>query len=826
MFERHFIPRGGVAIMVALLGLSTLGIPAAQAQEPVPPPADTVQETPPVGIVVDSVLVRGNQRIDEAAVRAISGLGAGSTIAALDIQNAIRRLMETGNFETVEIYSRGDLDQDATLVLDVVERPLIAEIDFRGLERVSPGTVRDTIGLQANQPLDPNQVARTEQMIRQLLAGAGVQVLGIDTTLTPLNGGEGGYRLTFNVREGQRLSIADVDFRGNEAFSDETLRDAIGTKEEGFLWFRDGQFDPETFQTDLNTRLPAFYGERGYIDFTVASDTLIVDPETGKARLVVDVSEGPQYRLGEFEVEGNNRFPTEQLESIFRSQRRTVLGLPFGMGDSRESGEVFDRVALSDAAQRINQLYRNEGYLFAQVEPVVERIPADSAGGVPRVDVTLAISEQSPFYIDRVRISGNTYTHESVIRDRLFVFPGDVYNEDRLLQSYQSISSLGFFETPLPTPQIDPNPEEGTVDLTFYVEEKQTGSINFGTAVGGGYGGGLSGFLGYSQPNLFGQGKQASLRAEYGFRRNSFQASYTDPALFGTRNSGSVSLFHFSDRFNPLNDGRSVRTGASLQYGFPLPNLRWSRAFVGYSLARTDYQAANQEDCEAGEVSIFCLPTATSSSLSFGLTRDTRNGQLFPTLGTRQALSLEQVGGPLGGNGGFQKVTTDFEWWVPVGDLGGDQPGSRPIRFALGMQARVGTVFGDASRFPFERFFLGGTQFGEPLRGYGESEITPSGFVPDGFGGFPSTRRVGNAFLTLTTEYAVRFNDNLSLSLFADAGNVWNDVNQIDPTRLFRGAGIGVTVVTPFGPLGLDYAYGFDKDEPGWQFHFKLGQGF
>src|SRR5690606_16118798 len=140
--------------------------------------------------------------------------------------------------------------------------------------------------------------------------------------------------------------------------------------------------------------------------------------------------------------------------------------------------------------------------------------------------------------------------------------PGDVYNEERLLQSYRSIAALGFFETPLPTPNIVPDEQNGTVDLTFDVTERQTGSVNFGMAIGGssyyGRSGGLSGFLGYSQPNLFGQAKQADLRLEYGWYRSSFTASYTDPAVFGSRNSASVSLFHTDDSYRGISftDGR------------------------------------------------------------------------------------------------------------------------------------------------------------------------------------------------------------------------------------------------------------------------------
>jgi outer membrane protein insertion porin family len=798
------------------------------AQEPLGAP---VGDTAAVaGVRLDTVLVSGNRRLPDAQIRATAALRSGATISEVDVQRAIRRLMASGNFESVAVLSLGDPRRAVSLTLQVVERPLVAGVEFPGLQSVGAGTVRDTVGWERNQPLDPNRVVRTEAMIRDLLARRGVQLLSVDTTLIPVEGTPESFRLAFNVREGNRLAISDIVFEGNQTYSDAALRGAMSTRPEGFFWFRSGRFDREVFTEDLRRRLPDFYAERGYIDFAVVSDTLIVDPNTGKAQLRVAVAEGPQYRLGNFDVEGNSRFSTEQLTRMFTLQRRSVLGLPFGGVEQRERGEVFNRVALNDATQRVSTMYRNQGYLYAQVEPVINRVPA-ADGASPTVDVTWAVSERSPFYIRRINIHGNTYTHESVIRDRLWVLPGSVYNEELLVQSYQSVAGLGFFETPMPLPDIDPSPETGEVDITFHVTEKQTGNINFGTSIGGGYagaGGGLSGFLGYSQPNLFGQGKQANLRVEYGLGRSRFETSFVDPALFGTRNSGSISLFHTDDRYSPFNNGRRVRTGGALQFGVPVPGLLRTRAFAGYSLTRNSYRAVGDE-CAESE-SVFCLPTSTASTASLSLTRDTKNSPLFPTAGTRQSISGDQTGGPLGGNGNFQKVTTDVEWWVPAGSFGGGAPGARPIRLTLGLQARGGAVFGDASRFPLEKFLLGGVQFGQPLRGYEDASITPFGYNQRCSQLRPEC--VGAAFLTVTGQYAARLNDNLSVHLFGDAGNSWSSVGQIDPSRLFRGAGLGATVVTPFGPIGLDAAYGFDRRDvggnldPAWKLHFRLGQTF
>jgi outer membrane protein insertion porin family len=691
---------------------------------------------------------------------------------------------------------------------------------------VSGHTVRDTVKLKENAPLEPTRVAAAQKWIRDALAKKGIQLVSADTTLVAVPGEQGAYRLVFNVREGSRLAIADIDFEGNAHFPDSELRDALKTRREGFWWFRGGKFDRETFDTDLRESLPDFYGAHGYIDFAVEGDTLEVDPATGKARLVVRVAEGPQYRLGDFRVVGNSRFPTEDLSRLFTEQHRSVLGLPVGRTNERERGEIFDRAALDAATRQVKQLYNNEGYLFADVEPLVERVPAAKAGEEPTVNVTWAISEKSPFYIRRISFVGNTTTHENVMRDRIWILPGDVYSEDAVIQSYQALGGLGFFETPLPTPDILPDPDSGVVDVVFHVKEKQTGNINFGTVIGGGYGGrggGFSGFLGYSQPNLFGQGKNASLRVEYGSGRNTVELSYSDPALLGTRNSGTISIYNTGDRYTSFDNGRRTRTGGDLQFGIPVPGLLRTRAFVGYSLSRTHLTNLDDAGCTPGDTeNLFCQPDATASTFSMGVTRDTKNHPLFPTSGTRQSLSLSQTGGPLGGSGNYQKVLGDAEWWVPVGHIG---TGPRPLRLAMGLQAHTGAVFGNSELFPFEHFYMGGTTFGQQLRGYKEREITPQGAVSNCSNVFVRSC-LGRSFLSVSAETALRVNDMVSLSVFTDAGNVWADARHMAPTNLFRSAGVGATVVTPFlGAIGIDVAYGFDKAKPGWEVHFKLGQG-
>lgn len=812
--ERTWAAAAAALVVCAVL----IPVRAARGQDPAGAAAG------PPRVVIDGVQVRGAIRLDPSVIAAESGLRAGDTITYRDVNRAIRRLWATGRYEDVQasVAASGEAGERATIILDVVERPYVARIDFEGLEQISAGTIRDTVGLRPGAPLEPAKVAEAKAMVRDLLASKGFQLRSIDHRLEELDSRPGEYRLVFDVVEGQRVAIAEIAFEGNEAFSDDRLRSVMESRKEGFFWFRKGTYDEEKLRRDIRENLPEFYGQHGYIDFTVTGDTLIVDPETGKARLVISVDEGPQYRLAEFDIRGNRRFATEDLARYFKRQTGGLLNrIGLGRTEERTRGEVFDRAAFQAAVDEVRRLYNNHGYLYAQILPEVERIRTED--GEPAVRLAWTIHEGEPAYINKVEIKGNTFTHEEVIRERIFLFPGDVYSEEALIQSYQSIMGLGFFETPLPMPQIEPT-ETGDVNVTFEVKEKQTGSINFGTSVGGW--GGVAGFLGYDQPNLFGQAKSGHLRWEYGRYSNNFEMSYADPAIRGSRLSGSLALFNARDRFIYFDEGERRRIGTSLRFGVPFPlDRRWTRVFLGYSLSKTKYR-----QFEGVEGSLFELEPGLQSAISLGLVRGRLDNPLFPTQGSRQEIEAALSGGFLGGDADFQKYTTSGSWWVPVGQLGGKAPGSRPIRMALGLSADMGIIVGSKeslARFPFERFWLGGVQFGRPLRGYDETTITPGGYSPrSGPGAVPLQDRLGDAYLRLSAEYAIRLNDNISVSAFYDAGNIWRSPGEINPTRLFRGAGLGLTLVTPFGPLGLDYAYGFDKDRPGWQFHFKFGQGF
>jgi outer membrane protein insertion porin family len=441
------------------------------------------------------------------------------------------------------------------------------------------------------------------------------------------------------------------------------------------------------------------------------------------------------------------------------------------------------------------------------------------------VNLRWEIEEASPAIVNRIDIEGNDFTYESCIREQVVLAPGQVFNRNYLLRSYQNISNLNFFEAPMPAPETRPVGEQGDVDIIFRVKEKRTGNVNFGASTGQGTG--IGGFVGLDQPNLLGRCKRAQLQYQFGRYINDFNMTYTDPNINQTRISGSVTAYHTASRYTIADLGRTVRTGAQIQVGFPVPNSLYSRLLVSYGGEGVSY---------GGEGLLSTVENRCDncfrSTLGFTASHDTRLGLPFPAEGGSQTFNAQFNGGPLGGTASFQRYTTELKSYAPIGGIGVAALGSAPMTFVLGLTARAGAVFGDPGPFFYSQAFsMGGTQYGEQLRGYEEFSITPSGFNQFAEGGSGVQRQsFGNAFFSGTGEFGLRVNQSLYLNTFFEGGNVWDRPQQFDPTRLFRSFGFGAAIVSPLGPIGIDLGYGLDRLDvtgrpaPGWKFHFTLGQ--
>jgi outer membrane protein insertion porin family len=790
------------SLQLLAAGILLHGVPAVlRAQEPSPP-------------AVDSIVVEGNRRLTPAQIIGSSGIIVRQPVNYRDIQRAITALFRTGQFDDVLVEQR-NLHGRLMLAIKVKERPILEKWAVRGVERVSEGDVKSRVHLTEARPLDRNAVEQARAGIDSLYKDKGYYASQVKVLQLAQESGK--IRVVFDVSEGRRVSISQVVIENNKQFSDEQVVKHMATRPEGFWWFQKGEYDERTVEEDVREGLPRWYADHGYVDFQVTHDSLVSDSSGGKAVLQLTVDEGKVYQVGTFEIQGSRRFSTEELMAFY----------PFGSlgGSGAPLGHLpFSRTDWNQATEKVQNLYANNGYIYAQVQP--EEIRRTGSAGNPVIDLRWVIREGSPATVNKVEIVGNDVTHERVIREAIVMLPGDLFSRERLIRSYQNVSNLGFFQQPLPSPDVRPATNGVDVDIVFRVEERRTGNINFGASLGQGTG--VGGFLGLEEPNLFGRGKRGKLQWQFGQNINDFTLSYTDPAIRESRISGTISLFDSRARYTVGDLGRRKQTGGSLQLGFPFLGSRYTRLFTTYSYQRIRYSEGSA-DIQAR----FQCSACTRSTVGLSLLRDTRVGLPFATGGSLTNVGTEWNGGILGGTGNYRKLDLEGRWYAPLATLGGGGQLGAGVQFVLGFTAKSGFIFGDAGPFYTELYSLGGVQYGVPLRGYEEFSITPSGFDPTAGGNnATSPDAFGKSYAAFTIEAGARISQSLYVSSFFDAGNVYRSSRQWDPTRLFRGAGFGGAVISPLGPIGVDLGYGFDrvtalgKPDPGWQLHFKIGNFF
>ncbi|HEU4988822.1 MAG TPA: outer membrane protein assembly factor BamA [Gemmatimonadaceae bacterium] len=778
----------------------------------------------------DSIEFRGNTRLGAGILREDAGLATGQALNYRSLARAIKAVYATGQFDDVRVVCEAAAGGKSTLVFLVKERPMLVDVDVTGPDKVSPGDVRDQVDMLVGRPIDPAQVAHTIVKIDSLYETKGYAFAQVRAETTFVDSSSA--RILFKVDEGRRTAVSGIRVEGNKALGAKAIVGAMETKPEGFFFWHKGELDDQKLAGDITERIPGLYGDHGFIDMQVVRDTTILDRTAGKALVDVKVNEGPQYHVGDFSVEGARQFSSQDIQKMypFQPHSKTLMQAVKGMlhVGVEPDQTIFNRSAWQDATSKVQDAYANQGYIYAQVNPIVER--SFGADSVPTVNLRWDIQEGTPAIINRVNIVGNDITDETCIRRQLVVVPGDVFNKDLLVQSYQNIANLGFFETPLPEPQVNPSDAQGDVDITFQVKEKRTGNVNFGASVGQGTG--LGGFIGFDQPNLFGMCKKGSVQWQKGQYINDFTASYTDPAIRESRYSGSITGYHSQSRFTIQNIGQSTTTGGQIQFGMPVFGSRYTRFYVNYGGESVRYGSdglvgtiGQCTDAHGHATSCF------RSTVGMTLDRDTRIGMPFPTAGVHQSIDAQFNGGPLGGSASYTRFTGEMKAYTTLGQIGGSAMGSAPMFVVAGLTTRWGALFGDPGPFfVSQSFAMGGVQYGEPLRGYDEFSITPQGYNPATSQYSAQRASFGNAFFSSTAELGLRLNSQVYLDAFYDAGNVYARPADFNPTRLFRGVGVGAAVVTPLGPLGIDLGYGLDRVDalgrkaPQWKVHFKFGQ--
>jgi outer membrane protein insertion porin family len=735
------------------------------------------------------ITVVGTQTVQAGQVVGWTGLRVGDSVSQETIATAIRRLFETGKFSDIFVY-RAPAEGGVEIIFNVTENPRLAEVRYEGLKKIKEDDLQEQVDLMVGDFAVPSKIRRSRDAIRDKYRSEGYYNAKVEAVTTPQ--ADGRVALVYHVTEGDKVKVHKIFFEGNEAFTRDHLKGVMKTKEDGF--FRGGTFKEPEFEEDLE-RIRTEYRDHGYLDADVARHEIEFLEEKNHIDITIHVVEGEQYSVGDLSWSGNTVFGDERIEPLI------VL----------RKGDIFRESDYQLTLQNLRTLYWDQGYIYITITP--KRDIHEHA-----VDVSFSIREGSPARVRRIEITGNTKTHEDVIRREMRIRPGDLFVNSELRNSQRDIFQLGFFNDVRVDFKQAPSPDD--IDLQFEVEERQTGQFTMG--VGFSQQTQASGFFNIGENNFLGRGQSLQFAWQFGRRRNFLDISFTEPWFMGTPTLVGVELFNrFSNDIRDYYDNRSK--GFAIRLGRPIPAARYTRASVRYAFTQTTLrnfdpyyvQTLDNLERELGAEGLQFQRLdkvdwpQTTSGLTFTVLRNSTDNPFFPTRGSRSTVTYTVNGGPLGGDLDYQRLLADYDMYEPL-----------PLRFAMHIGASAGQLaaYGSTPQVPdYERFRLGGNRFYK-LRGYRDLEVVPRG-NPSFVG--------GTFFTTITTEILFPISRAVHVLGFVDQGDTWNSFSEADLTNLRTGAGFGIRLEVPLvGRIGLDYGYGFDKRNPGWEAHFNFGTIF
>lgn len=743
-------------------------------------------------IKVLGINVEGSTRSD---VIRTSGLRKGEEITYDDLQNAVRRLWSRQLFADIKILLEKELVDGVFLLIRVKEYPrLVREdfIEFHGRKKLKEKEIMEEIELDAGEVLSDWVISRAKRKIQAMYQEKGYLLADVQTETFESTKEKGRVILRFKIKEGNKVQVKKIIFHGNNAFSDSKLRKQMKEIRED-KWWRGADFDEEKYAEDKEKVLE-FYRNHGFRDVEMDQDTLYYDDEVKDMFIEITVHEGIKYHIGKITWAGNTVFSTEELTS--------KLGFV--------EGDVYSFEKLTKAQQEgLGGLYYDNGYIFATTPWKEKPVSKDT------VDIHWFITEGKPAHIGEIIIAGNSKTKEKVIRRELRIHPGDIFSKSDLIRSQREIYILNYFSDVQPEPIPT---SEDKINLKFTVKEKSTDTAHM--SAGYSERDKMIGNIGVSMNNLFGNGQRLSFDWNFGRYYRSFQIGFTEPWLLDTPTLGGFSFYDTKRENSYYQPFKESSRGGTFRIGrrFRWPDIYFRGDWI-YRLARNNYSDFDTWYLEQYPYGIASMQwPLTVSSITQVISRNSFDMPEFPTRGSEVSLSTEFAGQLLGGDAHYQKFLFETKWFTPV-----------YWKFVLYSNIMAGIIagFDDNSTIPtYELFYMGGDGLTRsiPLRGY---EDPYAGSWAHGIG--------GRAALKYSTEFRVQIIPNPTMYglIFAEAGNTWRNVEDMDPLGLRRSVGVGARIFMPMiGIIGFDYAYGFDYyDATGhrsgkWMPHFVFGRGF
>lgn len=745
-----------------------------------------------VGLIVKEIEVRfiGSKTANESVVLANMKTQVGEPFTQTQSDDDVRSLYATKQFSNVQILQERVADGVKIIVI-VQGKAKLKDILFAGNTRYKDKRLKKEIKLKVGDVLSERQVADGARALVEFYQKAGYPYAKANFDVTP-DELTGQSVVKYTITEGAQFEIARVDFVGNKAFTTKILRKKIETRKWSWLtsWITKKGHLQETAVDEDKQKIAEFYRSEGYIDADV-KDVKYDFPATDKMVVTFFVFEGNQYKVGKIGIEGNKLFSTAELEQKLKMK----------------AGDLFTPGGLQGNIKGIQDLYGARGYIDAVVKPT--RVPNITTG---TMDVALNIREGELVHIDLIEIRGNIKTKDKVIRRELAVAPGDVYDSVKVDASKQRLENLGYFS------RVTAQPEEASApnrkNLAILVEEQRTGSISFGAGFSS-----VDSILGFVEvtqgnfdiakpPYFTGAGQKARVRAQFGARRQDYIISFTEPWFMNRRLAVGFDLF-----YNEANYISAVYN--ERRYGF---DLRAGKALGEFNKIDVMYKFEQIELFNmASGVSQLILDergSRTKSSLGATLGRDTRDNLTLTTKGYKAELWSEVAGGPaLAGQ-------TDIYKFGFTGQIYFLMPWWEKNVLSFNGSTAVVEQWDDGTRVPiFEKFFLGGPS---SVRGFKFRDIGPK----DTSFGEPVG---GKTMAYLQTEYSVPVIDRVRFASFVDMGQAWSRAYDWGNSPVI-GAGVGIRLNLPIGPINLDYGWPIRRDQntttSNGQFSFNVGTRF
>jgi len=729
------------------------------------------------------IRVEGLQRSDAGTVFASLPFRIGDTYTDEKGVAALRALFATGLFKDVRIQIDGSV-----VVVIVDERSVIGSIDFVGAKEFEKDALVKALkdfGVGEGQPFDKALADRAEQELKRQYLSRSLYGVEVVTTVTPMERNR--VNVTFNISEGSAAKIKELRILGNTAFSESSLKDLLELNDGGWLtWYtKANRYSRAKLNADLET-LRAYYLNRGYLEFNVESTQVAISPDKQDITITINVNEGQAYTVTSVKLEGEYLSKEDDFKSLV-----TI-----------KPGEPYRAEAVAETTKAFTERFGTFGYAFARIEarPEIDRVNG-------RVDLTLVANPQRRVYVRRISVAGNARTRDEVVRREFRQFESSWYDGNRIKLSRDRVDRLGYFSDV----NIDTNEVPGTsdqVDLILTIKEKPTGNLLLGAGFSSADKISLTASV--KQENVFGTGNYLGLEFNTSKSQRTIVLSTIDPYFTVDGISRAFDLYYRTS--SPLNsqgeDYKLVTPGGSVRFGVPFSE--YDTVFFGIGYERTEIQGTNNLPDSYFRYREQFGSTSSSVPLTIGWTRDQRDSALVPTRGRFQRVNVD-LG--LLGDQRYMRANLQFqEYFNPF------------QRVTLGLNAEFGYGKGLGGRpYPiFKNFFGGGLG---TVRGFDQGSLGGVDNLGAYLGGNRRLNINGELYLPLPGTGNDR---TLRWFAYTDVGNVWAVSDKMTVDSLRASVGLGVSWVSPVGPLKVSYGTPIKKEPTDriQRLQFQLGTAF